>query len=183
VSIESSIVSENVGTIGPEDLGQNPAETFANAIAINKSMVRTGTLTPPPTGSGNIFDTDPLLLDIDDYGGPTPTHALSPSSPAINAGSNPAALQFDQRGFARTVGAAPDIGSFEAGNVIPLGCLDADGNGQIDALTDGLITIRAMFGLTGTSVTNAAVGANASRPTWTTIRQYLNRSCGGSFAP
>jgi hypothetical protein len=182
ISIESSIVSENIGTIGPDDLGQNPAETFLNPVAINKSLVRTGTLAPPPTGSGNIFDTDPLLLDIDDYGGPTLTHALNPASPAINAGSNPAALQFDQRGFARTVGGAPDMGAYESGNVIPLGCLDVDGNGQIDALTDGLITIRAMFGLTGASVTNAAVGANASRSTWATIRQFLNRSCGGSFA-
>jgi hypothetical protein len=183
VSIESSIVSENIGTIGPEDLGQS-TETFTNAIALNKSLVRdTGTITPAPTGAGNILVQDPLLQDIDDYGGPTPTHALFLNSPAINSGSNPAAAPFDQRGFARTVGGTTDMGAFETGNVIPKGCLDADGNGAIDALSDGLVIIRAMFGLTGTSVTNNAIGPGASRNTWALIRSFLNHQCGSSFAP
>jgi hypothetical protein len=59
--------------------------------------------------------------------------------------------------------------------------LDVDGNGQIDALTDGLMILRAMFGLTGAAVTNSAVGANAQRRDWTTVRGYLNGSCGASF--
>ncbi|MBK7473243.1 MAG: hypothetical protein IPI73_24065 [Betaproteobacteria bacterium] len=41
--------------------------------------------------------------------------------------------------------------------------LDVDGNGGIDALTDGLILIRAMFGLTGTSVTNGVIGSGSPR--------------------
>ena len=61
--------------------------------------------------------------------------------------------------------------------------LDVDGNNAIDALTDGLLILRAMFGLTGTSVTNGALGGGASRSDWTTIRAYLNGSCGASFAP
>ncbi|MBK7473240.1 MAG: hypothetical protein IPI73_24050 [Betaproteobacteria bacterium] len=36
--------------------------------------------------------------------------------------------------------------------------LDVDGNDSQDALTDGLIILRALFGLTGTSVTNGAIG-------------------------
>ena len=48
-------------------------------------------------------------------GGPTPTHALDPTSPAIDKGSNVLTLSFDQRGtpYARVVGAAADIGAFE----------------------------------------------------------------------
>jgi hypothetical protein len=48
-------------------------------------------------------------------GGPTLTHALLVGSPAINTGSNPNALAFDQRGtpFVRTFGAQTDIGAFE----------------------------------------------------------------------
>ena len=61
--------------------------------------------------------------------------------------------------------------------------LDVDGNGAQDALTDGLIVIRALFGLTGTAVTNNAIGDNnPTRSDWTAIRTYLNTNCGASFA-
>ena len=61
--------------------------------------------------------------------------------------------------------------------------LDVDGNGTQDALTDGLIILRALFGLTGSTVTNGAIGGNnATRSDWTAIRTYLNTNCGGSFA-
>ncbi|MBK9604960.1 MAG: DUF1566 domain-containing protein [Betaproteobacteria bacterium] len=65
------------------------------------------------------------------------------------------------------------------------GCtLDIDGNGVQDALTDGLILIRALFGLTGTAVTNGAIGAGTpTRATWNQIRPYLNGSCGANLMP
>jgi hypothetical protein len=61
--------------------------------------------------------------------------------------------------------------------------LDVDGNSSIDALTDGLMLLRAMFGLTGTPVTNGAIGSGATRTTWAQIRPYLNGNCGTSFGP
>ena len=62
--------------------------------------------------------------------------------------------------------------------------LDVDGNGMQDALTDGLMILRALFGLTGTAVTNAAIGdGTPTRTTWAQIQPYLNGNCGGSFAP
>ena len=61
--------------------------------------------------------------------------------------------------------------------------LDVDGNGSKDALTDGLIIIRALFGLTGTAVTSGAVGSGATRGTWATLQPFLNGNCGTSFAP
>ena len=67
---------------------------------------------------------------------------------------------------------------------VATGCaLDVDGNGTIDALTDGLLLLRAMFGLTGLQVTNGALGANATRGDWSSIRTFLNANCGTSFAP
>ncbi len=70
------------------------------------------------------------------------------------------------------------------GTITGLGCtLDADGDGNLSALTDGLIVIRALFGLTGTAVTNGAIGANAARPTWSDISSYFNENCGTNFAP
>ena len=62
--------------------------------------------------------------------------------------------------------------------------LDLDGNNQVDAMTDGLMLLRAMFGLTGTAVTGGAIGGGTpSRPTWDKIQPYLNASCGASFSP
>ena len=51
---------------------------------------------------------------------------------------------------------------------------DVDGNGTYDALTDGLLTIRYLFGLTGSSLTSGAVAAGAGRPTAPEVVQYLD---------
>lgn len=59
--------------------------------------------------------------------------------------------------------------------------LDIDGNGTSDAFTDGLLVMRAMFGMTGTSVTAGAVAPGAPRGDWNAIRAYLNASCGTAF--
>ena len=54
---------------------------------------------------------------------------------------------------------------------------DLDGNGQPDALTDGLLGLRVLFGLTDTAVTAGAVAPDATRATWTSIRDYLRAEC------
>ena len=58
---------------------------------------------------------DPLLAPLANNGGRTPTHALLPGSPAIDAGNNAHAWAFDQRGpgFPRVVNGRADIGAFE----------------------------------------------------------------------
>jgi hypothetical protein len=58
---------------------------------------------------------DPLLGPLVNNGGPTHTHALMLSSPAINRGSNRLAVSTDQRGasHSRVVGGQADIGAFE----------------------------------------------------------------------
>ena len=63
--------------------------------------------------------------------------------------------------------------------------LDVDGNGRSDALTDGMIILRSIFGMTGTQVTTNALATNppATRTTWSAIRTYLNTTCGTSFLP
>jgi len=66
---------------------------------------------------------------------------------------------------------------------IHMSALDLDGNGTTDALTDGLVLIRAMTGRTGTAVTNNAVVPGAPRDNWDAIRTYLNTQCGMNFAP
>ena len=69
------------------------------------------------TGPGDQIDTDPLLGPLQNNGGPTFTHALSPGSPAINTGDPTFTPppSFDQRGpgFVRVVSGRIDKGSFE----------------------------------------------------------------------
>ena len=55
-----------------------------------------------------------------------------------------------------------------------LAVLDVDGNGKYDALTDGLIVLRYMFGLTGPSLTSGAVGNGATRSDPSAVLAYLN---------
>ncbi len=92
---------------------------------------------------------DPLLGPLADNGGPTPTHALLPGSPALDAipaadctddddddpGTPEVPLARDQRGAVRPQGAGCDIGAFEA-----TACsdgLDDDGDGQVDTADPG----------------------------------------------
>jgi hypothetical protein len=58
---------------------------------------------------------DPLLGPLQDNGGLTLTHALLSGSPAIDAGNNAYATDWDQRGegFPRIVNGIIDIGAFE----------------------------------------------------------------------
>jgi uncharacterized repeat protein (TIGR01451 family) len=66
-----------------------------------------------------VISADPMLGPLQNNGGPTPTMALLPGSPAIDKGDSTIAglPATDQRGYARTVGNAVDIGAYEYGAV------------------------------------------------------------------
>lgn len=70
---------------------------------------------------GDLASSDPLLGPLQDNGGPTWTHALDASSPAVDAGNNATCLSVDQRGWARPFDgdgddiAVCDIGPYEFG--------------------------------------------------------------------
>src|SRR4029077_8679273 len=68
-------------------------------------------------GPGDQINTDPILGPLQDNGGPTFTHALLPSSPAIDAGDPKFTPppDYDQRGpgFVRVFNGRIDVGSFE----------------------------------------------------------------------
>jgi Domain of unknown function (DUF4394) len=66
----------------------------------------------------------------------------------------------------------------------PNPCLDLDGDGKTQTLTDGLMLVRALLGMTGTAVTaNALPSPAPSRPDWASIRAHMNANCGMNFAP
>ena len=57
------------------------------------------------------------------------------------------------------------------GTLLQNGSLDADGDGQALAMTDGLLMLRAMLGLTGTALTQGAT--NAAHPNMRNAKQIL----------
>jgi hypothetical protein len=64
---------------------------------------------------------DILHPTLANNGGPTPTHALVPGSPAIDAipRADPGCTGTDQRGVPRPQGAGCDVGAFEFGGGVP----------------------------------------------------------------
>lgn len=108
--LQSTIIANNVAAGAPSDF--TSTDLFNLSGSNNLIMVATGA-----QPEGTISD-DPLLAPLASNGGATQTHALLDGSPAIDAGNDTAALDFDQRGpgFARVVDIAADIGAFESGN-------------------------------------------------------------------
>ncbi|HZP40334.1 MAG TPA: right-handed parallel beta-helix repeat-containing protein [Candidatus Binatia bacterium] len=114
---------------------------------------------------------DPGLGPLADNGGPAPTHALLPASPAIDAGDPALCPASDERGVARTDGDSDgtvvcDVGAYEFVDLCPAdptkvepgdcGCgvadTDANGNGVADCLLERelrarLARARALLGL------------------------------------
>ena len=130
VTLQSTLMSDNVYTNAPieNDLAAaGPTITFNQAPANNLINV-TGVGGLP---SDTLFLTCPLLGPLRDNGGPTKTHALSTTSPAIDAGNNASIdpltqlpYASDQRGLAadngegvrdyvRVSGTSADIGAYE----------------------------------------------------------------------
>jgi len=64
-----------------------------------------------------------------------------------------------------------------SGNVVSSSFdLDIDDDGTTDALTDGLLALRYMFGLSDTPLITGIIGQDASRTTSSEIETYLNEN-------
>ena len=103
--VESSIIAGNNDSSASYDrnLFVKNRATFSNNIIISSNV---------PTGA---ITADPQLTPLANHGGLVPAHALLATSPALDAGNNPTGVSTDARGpgFARVVGANPDIGAYE----------------------------------------------------------------------
>jgi hypothetical protein len=109
----STIVADNHSSGGAGDIVAGP---FGNDLAFEGSSNMVTAAGAGVTLPGDTSTEEPLLLPLTiDNGGVTATHALAAGSPAIDAGANPDAFVFDQRGFPhhRVVGANADIGAYE----------------------------------------------------------------------
>ena len=138
--IESSIFSGNiqsdVGDAYPVDLVNS-----GGTINIRNSLIKTATGGHGLIDgeNGNIVGVDPKLGTLADNGGPTQTQALLPGSPAIDTGSNPENLSWDQRGegYYREIKAgSPDMGAFEVQSALMLTVVNGTGGAEYAAGTE-----------------------------------------------
>jgi CSLREA domain-containing protein len=117
IALGSMIVANNL----PDDLDINNNAPSGTGFALAFSLVKV-----PGDGvssqTASIIGADPLLGALANNGGPTPTHLLAASSPAVDKGQAVGGLTTDQRGQPRTVDRSPsnaadgtDIGSVELG--------------------------------------------------------------------
>ncbi|HEX6832753.1 MAG TPA: choice-of-anchor Q domain-containing protein [Rudaea sp.] len=110
-TMTSTIIADNRAGIAPDD-APSDLEAAADAPSVGGS----NNLVVAPIGvtlPGDTLSDDPLLKPLAYNGGVTKSHALDPLSPAIDKGIADPSVTKDQRGTARTIGVAPDIGSYE----------------------------------------------------------------------
>jgi CSLREA domain-containing protein/uncharacterized repeat protein (TIGR01451 family) len=122
VTIQSSTIASNTAP-GRANLANSGTMTLTNTIIANPVTGPNcggtignggGNMQFPGTTCGAAITTaDPLLGPLANNGGPTQTRTLLTGSPAINAAVGCPPPATDQRGIARPVGPACDIGSVE----------------------------------------------------------------------
>ena len=120
VTVQNTILAGNRGYIGSFPASPSTFSADCSGDIVSNGHTLLGS-TDYCAVTGDVQVGNPALGFLQDNGGPTATHALLPDSPAIDAG-DPAGcrdalgglLTTDQRGFARPVGSACDIGAFEA---------------------------------------------------------------------
>lgn len=167
---ESTIIANPVGG-GPNCVGTTSIQSSGHNLESGNTCNF--------TAASDLLNANPQLGPLQNNGGITVTHALLSGSPAIDHGSNPANLTTDQRGagFGRVVGVAADTGAFEFAGPGGAPTLDVDASvaaTKYDVLTDGLLIVRYLFGLTGTSLTSGALGGTATRTDPVAIKAYLD---------
>lgn len=134
VTLENTIIAGNTAANGAGDTTGAPTAgpNVDGAVTSNgHNLLGTATEATGFTGTGNQTGANPMLVALADNGGPTKTMALSPGSPAIDAGVA-AGSTFDQRGKPRTyddpgvanaaTSDATDIGAFELQPICNLTC-------------------------------------------------------------
>lgn len=123
LNLKNSIVAGNFAPTAPDINGAVTAASTYNLIGQDAGVSGVSNGVNHNQVGTAVAPINPRLAPLGNYGGPTQTMALVPGSPAIDAGSTALALDgqgapltIDQRGQARVVGAAVDLGAFENGS-------------------------------------------------------------------
>jgi CSLREA domain-containing protein len=137
------------GTIGTS------ANNLIEATASNACGLTNGS-------NGNIIGSDPFLGSLADNGGPTQTHALTTSSPAINTGTNTGCPSTDQRGLTRPQFLVCDIGAVESNTQQDSTLVVNTNEDSNDGFCDAFVS-----GVTDCTLREAINYANGVAGTWT----------------
>ena len=141
VTLSNNLFTNNTATTG----GANCSGDFTD----NGGNLENGNSCGFSTAKGSFPNTNPLLGPLANNGGSTPTFALLPNSPAIDAGNQANCPSIDQRGEPRA-DLRCDIGAYEIQH--------SDSDTVIKTFAD---TTTHSFGPTWVSVTLAAVDTGA----------------------
>lgn len=139
---------EPMSTITNTIVAGNTAGTaVSNCGGAAGTVTSTNNLSGDPscgfTDAGSKVNTDPKLGTLANNGGQTDTLALLVGSPAIDSGTSVGCPPTDQRGVARPVGAACDIGAYEFQPTPPAKGGGAPGTGGAVASADLSLKIKA----------------------------------------
>ena len=167
----------------PASVINNGVDTMSSASYVLSSSIGDGVATARLTSTGSVLSsgfwhsvigvTQGCVLDIDG----------NQSISATTDGLMLLRAMLGLTGTAVTQGATVPGARTTWEQIAPfvrLAALNLDGTGNTTASTDGVLLLRAMFGLTGTAVTNDITLAPGR--TWADVRTYLNTHCGGSFS-
>jgi hypothetical protein len=91
----------------------SPATTATAITSAGFNLSSDNSCAAALTGAGDRSNLNPQLGSLNANGGPTRTHWLAPTSPALNQGQCQSGIAIDQRGVARPQGAVCDIGAVE----------------------------------------------------------------------
>lgn len=91
--------------------GGSPKNCGGSIVSLGHNLSNDSTC--PLTATGDLSGTSPLLGPFQDNGGPSWTLMPTAVSPAVNSGDNANCPSPDQRGVARPIGAACDMGAVE----------------------------------------------------------------------
>ena len=114
LALHNTIVAGNAASSGNADLNGAFTSLGHNLIGdIGSASGLTDGVNGDQAGGNGNPTIDPLLSPLRNNGGPLPTMALLPGSPAIDAGDDAGAPATDERSIARNQGPHVDIGAYE----------------------------------------------------------------------
>jgi hypothetical protein len=168
----NSAANGSAGGIFNDDSDGDVTTLYNCIVSGNSPLDFVGSFSDTP----NLVGGNPMLATLGYYGGPTQTMPPLPGSPAIGAGSA-SSFSTDQRGFPRTLGAAPDLGAVE-------GIFNPAGPGLLTVVPP-LENGTLQFGFTNYSGMTQTVFAttNLALPfnTWTDLGPAIETSVGSGI--
>lgn len=156
MNLKNTILTSNTAATASDDCAGSKT-SFGYNIASDASCALGGT--------GDLNSTNPMIGSLAANGGPAKTHALLPTSPAIDlVPLSSCTVSTDQRGVPRPQGVACDSGSFEHPPTLPQQCAGnlsgynlIQGTNGNDTLT-GTAGQDLIFGYGGNDTINGSSG-------------------------